>query len=220
MVYAIVWSSSGNGIQEWDGNGNFIEYVPIGKSKFAAKDVFEAKIPRRLLKHLPPLCLVQGVVYNEERNGLDTKLDAALEYSQDDLMKCSSLEVLFRYAEKSELTADEPVVLAQAIADGFIYRIADSETKKLIVGDGLAMVEESRQAFRQQFTGQQLTPKLPFRFLLHWANRVAMHGGYNNLGYFYLKDGLLKQRRLPVYRHRRVAPEEMPRNDCEEQADR
>ena len=180
IVYALVWTNTGNVIQEWDTiSGGFLYNVPPIKAKFKKRAIFEARIPRALLPRLSTVRYLQGASWLELKNVFDGSWHSNFLTSIEDRYYNYSLELFARYAEIALLTPDNPLYIAQALTDAFPYRLGDSITKGEVIADGLAMIDQAVLSEQYQFEGQAKLSQLPFTHLLAWADRSLIHGTDN-----------------------------------------
>ena len=176
LIYAIVWSSWGNVIQEWDRNTNsFVRNLSTRKVLFSRRKVFEARVPLRLLPKLPPLARLEAATWHEHKNLYDSY------YSREPLLTPSTyrnyaLELLAHYGAAGALRPNDPFPLSQALVDAFPYSIADAPTKAEIIADGLRMLDQVAPSTAYSFDRQKKLQELDFDELLTWSDRSLMYG--------------------------------------------
>lgn len=204
ILYAIVWTSSSNVIQEWDGQGNFVRYLSLSGVSFAKGQVFEARLPRRLLPGLLFANGIQAVVWHEFKNRVDshTVLPGAL--SLKDSYRNTSVELLAQYAKRGALEINDPLPVALALTDGYLYKRADISLKEEIVTDGVGILNEAKTSQNYSFPGQEKLTDLSLEALLFWANRMVIYGGYGDLDYYMTSMGRFNQ---AAYHFLAVQPE-------------
>jgi hypothetical protein len=204
LVYAVVWTSEGNAVQKWNGQGEFVRLLPSKKMQFAKGQVFETRIPRRLLPGLLYANGIQAVVWHEFKNRVDshTVLPGAL--SLKDSYRNTSLELLAQYAERGALETNDPLPVALALTDGYLYKRADNSLKEEIVRDGVAILNEAKTSQNYSFPGQERLTDLDLEALLFWANRMVIYGGYGDLDYYMASMGRFNQ---AAYHFLAVQPE-------------
>ncbi|MBF0378796.1 MAG: hypothetical protein HQK72_15135 [Desulfamplus sp.] len=195
LVYAVVWTNYGNFIQEWDSQNNtFIKNIDINDALFAKKNGFEAKIPTDKLNNLPEYYHTQAVVWHEHKNSLDTNYIWSLETSIENRYGYRySLDVFCQYAEKMDFTIDDPFPIAQAITEGYIYKLAENEIRPTVIDDGLEMIKQSEKSMNYSFQGQASLKATPIEAILLWADRSIMFGGYRGTNLELLKSGRLNK---------------------------
>ncbi|MCP4137184.1 MAG: hypothetical protein GY754_39815 [bacterium] len=187
LMYAVIWTNFGNFIQQWNPKtGAFIKNINIKNSIIIRKDVCEAKVPLSILKGLPESFYIEPVSWNEKNNTYDHHWTNILYRPVSKEYNRSSLEVFCRYAEKGVLTPNDPLPLAQAITEGYIYKMAHRSIKDLVIRDGIAMIREAKR--HKELKDLGLAP------LLAWCSRAIMYGGYNRFGfYMYAKNGSINK---------------------------
>ena len=184
MIYAIVWTSSGNAIQEWDGEGNFIRFLPADETVFARNQVFEARLPRGLLPRLSYVAGLQGVVWHDFKNLLDTSLALPGTVGLAERFRNFSFEILARYAVRGALSIDNPLPAALAITEGYLYRRAEPALRPKIINDGLDFLAEAQTSQGYSFPGQEKLAELDLEAILAWTNRLVIYGGYGSVDYY------------------------------------
>ncbi|SLM31928.1 hypothetical protein MTBBW1_50051 [Desulfamplus magnetovallimortis] len=195
LVYAFVWTNYGNFIQEWDTqNGTFIRNIDEERAEFAKKTAFEAKIPTDKLNNMPEYYHTQAVVWHEYKNSLDSNYIWSLDTSIENRYGYRySLDVFCQYAEKIDLTPNDPFPIIQAITEGYIYKLAENEIRPTVIDDGLEMIKQSAKSMEYCFSGQIPLTETSIEALLLWADRSIMFGGYRGTNLDLLKSGRLNK---------------------------
>ncbi len=193
IVYAIVWASWGNVIQQWNAKtGAFIKNIKNSSAKFVRGKVFEASVPRTLLAGLPQRYSVQPVVWHEFKNRLDAA-NGTFRLPPNKSGKKVCLALFCHYANDGWVKPGSLAPIVQALNDGVLYDMASSaELKKQIVRDGRLFQEEALKAgILYSFKDQKSLQKLDLACQLVWANRQGMFGGYNDYAYPFAPDGVM-----------------------------
>ncbi|NLF25604.1 MAG: hypothetical protein GX589_08130, partial [Deltaproteobacteria bacterium] len=185
MIYAVVWSSFGNVIQEWDGaTGKFLRHLPLRGSVFRKGRVFEARVPVRLLRRLPYQFNVQSVSWHNFKNLYDVNHNNVAGMSESEKYKETAIELLLRYGEEVDIPANNPFFVAQALSDAFIYKVAEVSLRPTIVKDGLAMINYAGSLGQSPFAGQAPLSEMSLEALLAWSNRSMIYGDYYAIDYY------------------------------------
>ena len=185
IISLIVWTESFNAIYTRNPRtGAYAaRYSPRG-AKFARGEVFEAKVPRAFLGRLPYVFGVQAVSWQWRKNLYDAVSPEPFYQPVSELYRRSALELLTRYAEVRALEPNDPFPVVQALSDAYLYKRANASTKRLVIRDGLAMMEQGRLASQYRFRGQEPLNALNLPQLLVWADRSLMYGGYGSIHYY------------------------------------
>jgi len=198
--YAPVWCPGFTCIQEWDPKtGGYVKNLELPPDCYMSSNgkVMEAKIPLKLLKSLPNSFSVNVVAWQDFKNLYTSYNDCIIYEQQVFKMQKMSLLVLCKYAESIEITLNNPFPLAQAICEGFIYKISEDSIKDQIIKDGLKMIEESQIVMKNEFRNQKKLSELTnFENILAWSCRLIIYGGYN-VDFYRNKQNLLT---LEAYR--------------------
>ncbi|MFA7685418.1 MAG: hypothetical protein WCX95_01310 [Candidatus Gracilibacteria bacterium] len=195
-IYAIVWLPSTNVIQEWNTEtGEYIGKIDMPTAQFAKGETgFEAKIPIAQLTRLPYSFRAEAVSWQKDRNFYDECNKLFYEQSIYEKYKKSALELLTKYAATTTLTADDPFPAVQAISDSYIYKRADSSTKKSVISDGIEMIKKAKETETYSFPDQKKLKDLPVEALLAWADRSMMYAGYVFMEFFPTNGEKLNQK--------------------------
>ncbi|NMC61802.1 MAG: hypothetical protein GYA55_01400 [SAR324 cluster bacterium] len=183
IIYAIVWTDTGSGIQEWNGKGNFLKFISLPRSSVRRGKVFEAKVPTRMLKRLPYEFGLQSVAWQSFKNLYDVNLDSITQ-PVTELYKSTSLELFLRYADRIDLPSNDPFAAAQAITDAYIYKRATKTLKSQVIQDGIKMIEYGRKLGESIFKGQESLARMDLEQILSWSNRAIVYGDYYGIDYY------------------------------------
>ena len=173
IFYIIMWTGWGGYLQERDAaTDTQLRTFRTPEMSFAAREVFEARIPRALFQRLPLHFYIEPVAWNEANNAVDYKWEGVVESTNSEKYNNYALELFCRYAERQALAPDDPFPLAQATADAYIYKVVDDATRETVVDDGLLMLAQAELASEYNFPGQINLRNIEFDQLLLWANRL------------------------------------------------
>ncbi len=181
LIYTFVWTDDGNFIQQWDTDtGENIDNLDVSIAEFTkGENGFEVKVPISKIKNnLPYSFGVEAVSWQEDKNTYDSAYNLFYEQSVYEKYKKAALELLTKYAAKIELTPDDIFPAVQAISDSYIYKRSDTSTKKLVITDGLEMLEKAEDTENYSFTDQKQLKDMPLEALLAWADRGMTYVGH------------------------------------------
>ncbi|MFA6432134.1 MAG: hypothetical protein WCV91_07140 [Candidatus Margulisiibacteriota bacterium] len=174
MLYKICWRMYENSISYYDEDNQLMGNVPDNSgSVFIKKNVFEAKVPKKILKDLPSNFYIEAMSNHYHRNAADLACNELIYGSLASLKNENnySLELFCKYAEKIDLDPNDPFPLAQAIVDAFPYKMVTGDVKEEVVNDGLAMIAEAKGANKYNYSGQKRLSERGFENILLWADR-------------------------------------------------
>jgi len=179
-IYTVGWSDSGNYVEKLDpSSGRSLSKESPAGAEFAGKGSFEARVPAQYFKGLPYVFDVKALVYHDFKNASDECHKLLKEQPIGEKYKKCALELFCRYAEKSDLTPDDPFPLAQAITDAHLYKCAEDKLRPQVVADGIEMANFAKKKSKIGFDGQKPLAELGLAEILAWSNREVMQGGYS-----------------------------------------
>ena len=181
LYYAIAWSEYGFHVHEYNPEDNSYvrSFRPRGM-KNAAGRVFEAKVPRRSMKNLPEYFHVGSIAWDKEYNAYNNMWPYTPHSSLEEKYRNYGLELFARYSESAVFIPDNPVPIAQALADAYIYRMSRNSVRPLVVSDGLRMLEEAAKSDAWAFPGQKKLTEHRLNQIIEWSNRASLYGIENN----------------------------------------
>ncbi len=196
MQYALVYKNSGTFIEEYNPDTQqFVRNVSKTGAVFVKKNIVEFKIPIKNLKKLPKTFQVSAIIWHDWKNLKDEAVGLSdFTQSINEKFGKAALEVLCRFAEKTELIPDDPIFLAQALTDAFWYKLADSQTKEKLINDSLILIAKLRAAEQTYaFVGQKDFDDLNWSALLALTNRSVMHGSYVDWTFYLDNSGSMNE---------------------------
>ncbi len=228
--YSIAWADNAsyvNVFNEADGSWKK-SFVPRGM-KSAKGRVFEARVPLRALKKLPGYYHPTSVAWDEAYNAYNYITAFTPQSSLPEKFRNYALELFARYAERRSFTPDNPLPIAQALADAYIYRMSEDRVRDTVVSDGILMLEEAEKTESYSFPDQQKLSKLGLNQIISWSNRASLYGIENNTWRFrkilsrnggkfseaiykflFLDPAVFNDARALISRHDLIVPGDLP----------
>lgn len=181
LFYTITWTRSGCYLYEFHPRSH--EFMgatkPVGMQSAAGR-VFEARVPIRALKNLPDYYQVGSIAWDEDYNAYNNIWSYTPQAHLHEIYRNYALELFARYADNITLTPNDPLPLAQALADAYLYRMGTEAVRDLVIVDGLAMLDMAKQSEEYVFPGQRPLAQMSLDQLLVWSNRATLYGVENN----------------------------------------
>ena len=181
IFYSIAWTNNGTYINEFkEADNSWVRsFVPRGMQSAQGR-VFEARVPLRALKNLPEYYHLSAVGWDETYDAYNSTWTYSPVSALPEKYKNYALELFARYAESTPFTPDNPLPIAQALADAYIYRMSQSSVRDMVVSDGLLMLEEAQKTESYAFPNQKKLPNLGLNQIIAWSNRAYLYGIQNN----------------------------------------
>lgn len=180
VFYSIAWTNNGNYINEFRTSDNswIRAFVPKGMRSVKGR-VFEARVPLRALNKLPEYYHPSSVAWDETNNAYNQIWSLSPHSSLSEKYKNYALELFARYAESAVLSPDDPLPVAQALADAHIYRMGTASVRDMVVSDGILMFDEARKTTDYSFSNQEKLKQLSLDQIILWSNRTYLYAIQN-----------------------------------------
>jgi transglutaminase-like putative cysteine protease len=176
LYYSIAWTNSGNYVNEFNtADNSWVRSFVPGTMRSAQGGVFEARVPLKALKHLPEYYHISPITWDKAYNAYNNIWTYTPETALPQKYRNYALELFARYAEYTYLVPDNPLPIAQALADAYIYRMGEDSVRGLVVSDGLLMLEEAQKTESYSFPDQNTLSKLKLDQIIAWSNRTSLY---------------------------------------------
>ena len=173
LLYTVSWAPEGFFIQEFKpATGERVRWRWAGAGTVQGRGrVFEGKIALGQFPKLPRHFWVEALSWSEARNAYDSLFFQNSQSRAEERCYNYALELFVRYAERTELEANNPIAVAQAVTDAYLYRMGDSEVRELAVEDGIRSMGQLVEIENSALFGTPPIRELDLAQILVWTNR-------------------------------------------------